>query len=268
MVSQVHITCDLTLDMAWMEGDRELDEVPMGDAFPNDGGQSFPSFAHSAQLTRPRQFSSVSFSVPPDVVVDHCMSWQEAARTTAADAPTWPQHYDETSAEFELPISSEKLFLLARGMAAGGVTIQQSGEGHIAKVKIVARYRNFEALQEVEVCAVNRGEGDNGVGIFVSPARSDPVQSAHTQVRFILQGPAWVPWRGHGVSFTVYLDLPLPQEGSALTVKSLETDMPLFAQVVGDLQNGVHFNSISLKTAHMPISVGVLVTLRSYPHLH
>lgn len=49
--------------------------------------------------------------------------------------------------------------------------IRQRGEGDAARVKIVARYRNFEALQEVEVCAVNRGEGDNGVGIFVSSVR-------------------------------------------------------------------------------------------------
>jgi len=171
MVSQVHFPRDLALDMARVEGDQGLDEVPMCDAFSNDGGPPFPSFAHFDLLTSPRQFSSVSSSIPPDVVVDHCVSWQEAARTTATHAPAWPQYYHETSAEFELLISSEKLFLLARGMAAGGVTIGQSGEGDVAKVKIVARYQNFKDLLEVEVCAVNRGKGDNGVGIFVSPVR-------------------------------------------------------------------------------------------------
>jgi len=133
-------------------------------------------------------------------------------------------------------MSSPKLFLLARGKAVGGVTIRQSGEGDVAKVKIVAQYRNFEALEEVEVCAVNRGEGDNGVGIF------GPV-APHGYTL------------GYAVSFVVYLDLPLPKDESVLTVKSLETDMPMFAQHVGDLQNGVHFDSISLETANAPISV-------------
>jgi len=34
--------------------------------------------------------------------------------------------------------------------------------------------------------------------------------------------------------------------------------MPIFAQFVSDLQNGVHFDFISLKTANMPISVEVI----------
>lgn len=99
----------------------------------------------------PRQFSSVSPTIPPDVVVDHCASWQETARTTAADATPWPQYYNETSAEFEFSISSEKLFLSVRRMA-DGITIRQSGKGGVAKVKIVSRYRIFEALLKVGEC--------------------------------------------------------------------------------------------------------------------
>jgi len=62
---------------------------------------------------------------------------------------------------------SEPLLLPRRGLNTM-TKLRQNGEGDVARVKIVARYRNFEALQEVEVCAVKRGEGDNGVGIFVS----------------------------------------------------------------------------------------------------
>lgn len=57
--------------------------------------------------------------------------------------------------------------------------------------------------------------------------------------------------------FDVVVHLPSSSDRSPLRVKSLLTDLPLFAHEVGDLENAVNFGSIHLKTAHMPIVIDV-----------
>lgn len=73
-----------------------------------------------------------------------------------------------SSAAFELPIASDKLFLLSGGSASGAVKVVRGGDGDIARVGVIANYKYQNALERVKVCTINRGDGENGVGIFVS----------------------------------------------------------------------------------------------------
>ena len=74
---------------------------------------------------------------------------------------------------FDLPLSSDKLFLLSRGGAGGLFKVVQSPElgkekPGVAKVVVVAKYWNPAALHGVMICRMSRGEAESGVGIFVS----------------------------------------------------------------------------------------------------
>jgi len=64
-----------------------------------------------------------------------------------------------------------------------------------------------------------------------------------------------MPRPGRRVDFTVTLYLPETEKGTVLDVKNFETDMPLFAHRIGDLVDGVHFHSISLRAENFPIDV-------------
>ncbi|KAF8058515.1 hypothetical protein FPV67DRAFT_506362 [Lyophyllum atratum] len=176
-------------------------------------------------------FSVMYLPIPPDVTLEDCAGWEGDSRLQGRHFATAREPFT-AFASFELPISSEKLFFLARGMASGSVKLRYGSDSDNVKVAVEARYRLQEAIDSVKVCTITRDDGENGLGIF---------------------GAEWS--RRNAVSFTATLYLPKPKDGSVLQVKSFETDAPLFVHDIGDLERFVHFDNFKLKTANTPISV-------------
>jgi len=119
--------------------------------------------------------------MPPYIIMDHCADWSSDSNSKfklgghknkrRSPSDFFPEPYS-SSASFDLPLSSDRLFVFSRGAAAGFFKLVQSpdldpNEG-VARVAVVARYRRPSALQHVKVCSVTRGETESGVGIFVS----------------------------------------------------------------------------------------------------
>ncbi|KAG5650856.1 hypothetical protein H0H81_010736 [Sphagnurus paluster] len=174
--------------------------------------------------------NSMGWPVPPDVTVEECAEWQ-GDFTPGGSRVAFHEPYT-SSARFQLPISSDKLFLLARGMASGAVKVLDGGDGEDVKLGVVAHYRFKEALESFQVCTVTRGERENGFGIF---------------------GPEWS--RRNIVRFEVSVYLPKAIQGSVLDVKNFETDLPLFSHFISDLEHSVHFDAIHLQSSNLPIIV-------------
>jgi hypothetical protein len=68
-------------------------------------------------------------------------------------------------------VSSSLIFLLSRGSydAASSVKLELSDNpiNHI-EIEVTIRYSNKPALKRAQVCLLEREEGGQGVGIFVS----------------------------------------------------------------------------------------------------
>lgn len=81
--------------------------------------------------------------------------------------PEYP-HFVETS--FELPISSDLLFFLARGrLSTGVITIVSSPDVRdVATVDVSLYYYREEIRDKARACLIKRHNGENGIGIFVS----------------------------------------------------------------------------------------------------
>ncbi|OBZ77938.1 54S ribosomal protein L16, mitochondrial [Grifola frondosa] len=147
-------------------------------------------------------------------------------------------------ASFELPISSDSLYLIARGaLSHGSIEISDSGEAgsDVVRVDISAFYYHEDALDRAEVCLLQPEEGKNGVGIFTPPRL-----------------PLLLPREDYQLSFKIHLRLPLATAESRLTINRLETDLPIFVHQIGDIGDSVLFKSLSLRTTNVPIVVGSL----------
>jgi hypothetical protein len=117
--------------------------------------------------------------IPHDVVIDHCPDWsssdsksEKPERHNHRSVPDFLYEPRSSSASFDLPLSSDNLFLFSRGAAAGSFKLVQSSDldpnGGVARVAVVAKYRLPSALEHVKVCSVTRRETEHGVVIFVS----------------------------------------------------------------------------------------------------
>jgi len=207
------------------------------------------------ELSEKAIISSMEDLLHPDIVIDHCTDWssddvKKSKRDDDDDHGQTPADflYKPLSswASFELPLSADSLFLFSRGATAGLFKLVQSpdldpSEG-VAKVVVVAKYRHHSALKRVKVCSVTRGGTDKGVVIVA------PKLSKHVRV---------------GFEVTVYLPKAV-EEGPTLRVKRFETDLPLFAHVVGNIGSGIEFDAISLKTANLPISAESLSATKTF----
>ena len=71
----------------------------------------------------------------------------------------------------ELPVSSDLLYFLSRGALSSGI-VQLAADGdsdsNVASVRVQLLYNRPEFLEHAHVCLLQREEGKNGVGIFVS----------------------------------------------------------------------------------------------------
>jgi hypothetical protein len=104
--------------------------------------------------------------VTSDEPVRHCVEGDNWSQISSPGSSKYPH---AARAVFDLPISSDTLYLLAQGsLAHGSATILDSQEGgENVKVEVVARSYTLEALSRAKVCSLQRRSGENGVGIFV-----------------------------------------------------------------------------------------------------
>jgi len=171
--------------------------------------------------------------LPPDVDIGDCANMTQ----DSVMASNLLRGRFSSSAEFKLPLSSEKLFLMSRGTAAGSVNFVQSDkDGKDVKIHVVATYRHESALDYIMVCEISKGKDQRGVGVFA---------------------PRW-SGRRVGVNFDITVHLPSGSGKSPLKIKNFETNLPLFAHDVGDLADTVHFDALSFESSLMRISVGSL----------
>ena len=101
------------------------------------------------------------------------MGW--SAETNSPEAgilSTVPKSFPFSSeTSFELPVTSESLFLISRGHLSSGtidlVTDKRLAPGSVS-VHVVANYFREDIRNLTKVCWLERGKGESGVGIFVS----------------------------------------------------------------------------------------------------
>lgn len=98
------------------------------------------------------------------MTVQHCAEWSDSEREITSDGSFNIEN------SFKLPISSDLLFLVARGpYSIGQVSIIQSDEeGDDVVVSVITNYEQEYLLSLIKLCSVTVQEGDNGIGIFVS----------------------------------------------------------------------------------------------------
>ncbi|KAI0087089.1 hypothetical protein BDY19DRAFT_956016 [Irpex rosettiformis] len=140
--------------------------------------------------------------------------------------------------------TSDVLYLFSRGMeTVGNVAIVQDErsavsadgeESQVVSVDIVARGATPMWSHVFAVCALERRNGEKGIGIF-TPKK----------------------WHSGGhypsFDFDVTIRLPRSPSGHPLHVKSIETNLPNFEHHVGDLLGSVNFDSLSLRSSNAHI---------------
>ncbi|KAJ7280793.1 hypothetical protein C8J57DRAFT_1500997 [Mycena rebaudengoi] len=180
---------------------------------------------------------SMPWPIPPDVSVDYCTKW----------SPKEDSGEYSSDARFELPMTAETLFLLARSelrsdgiFASGKVHYSQSQNASgLVSVHITASSFREESLEATQSCLVRREGNQTGVGIFAKWEHDHP-PGPHARVRF-----------------EVDVVFPRAPQAVPLAVNNFWTDVEIFSQSVEDL-GGILFKTISLKSILTPIIVTVL----------
>ncbi|KAF8959957.1 hypothetical protein BDZ97DRAFT_1761106 [Flammula alnicola] len=181
------------------------------------------------------------YDIPPGLTLEHCVQgddWSEGDRTG------FPYSSFTT---FDVPLSSENIFLLSRGrLSAGSVKVITSPDQPEGSVKfvVVAKYHREEIRNLAKACLISRPKGQNGVGLFTprwhrgGPRRREDMMHFETTVIF-----------------------PEVSEGSApLSIKSFETDVPNTVQSLEVLK--IIFDAILLKGTNAPIGVQELSAVK------
>ncbi|KAJ6600695.1 hypothetical protein B0H10DRAFT_696271 [Mycena sp. CBHHK59/15] len=187
---------------------------------------SRPVFFERAQMPWP---------VPSDVVIDHCAEWSDSV-TSESEFPY------SSDVSFELPVSSETLFLISReAMRRGSIFstgrvnyVQSDDASESVMVDIRAFYWTEEHLNAAKACLLKRDGNENGVGIFTK-WEADTPREKHDKLRF-----------------EVTVTFPRASDDLPLAINNLSTDLGIFSQTFGDMSDIV-FKSLSLKAALAPI---------------
>lgn len=175
------------------------------------------------------------------------MSNQEAPVQYCAGSSDWSpsppapsSHYPKSARTvFDLPLSSDSLYLFARGsLAHGSATILADAQEGADKVRVdvIVSYYTDEGLDHAKVCSLQRQSGQNGVGIFTPKLRD---YSREERLRFDIV-------------------VHFPAQHSHLLVNAFETTLPMFSHTVADIANSVEFRRLSLMSSNMPINVSSL----------
>ncbi|PIL33801.1 hypothetical protein GSI_04426 [Ganoderma sinense ZZ0214-1] len=148
-------------------------------------------------------------------------------------------------AQLSLPVAADELSFIAEGLHAhGSIDISQTADaGENAVVDVEVEYRQPEALDAATVCHTHPGDNKYGLGIF-TPDYKHPHNER--QLRF-------------------HINVRLPSSDD-LVINDLRTYLPLFVHHVGDLEDTVYFEKLTLNTAHTPITVDSLAGSRIRAH--
>ncbi|KAH9485740.1 hypothetical protein JR316_0002655 [Psilocybe cubensis] len=190
---------------------------------------------------------SWDYSIPPQVNLDTCV---QGAKWTEVPNPV-PGEYYRLAAEtsFELPLSSETLFLLSRGDRLGGaVKVKTSNDQakDTALVNVLIRYRLPIVAERTKACLVNKGNNENGVGLFA------PVYHGGS------------PGTEYQVSFEITVTLPEHAASNPLDIKNFETDVHNSRHDFADLGAKVLFETITVKGTNGRIETKSLTARRGY----
>ncbi|KAI0688473.1 hypothetical protein BC835DRAFT_1372633 [Cytidiella melzeri] len=144
----------------------------------------------------------------------------------------WQQERDAYSVTLELNRTADALYMFTRGISTSGNVIivqdQRRNELDTVHVDIVAKHMTPSWLHIFAVCALERREGEQGIGIF-------------TPTRWTTNG------RLPRFEFEVTIRLPrLSGDNHPLPIKSLETALPNFTHDIADLLGSVNFEKLSL----------------------
>jgi hypothetical protein len=110
--------------------------------------------------------------LPSDGPVQACVGGSDWLQSSPSRSSHYPQ---AAQAVFYLPVSSDALYLLARGSLVHGsaIIVDSEEDEDKVKVEVVVSYYTQEALDRAKVCSLQRKPRENGVGIFVSDVRKD-----------------------------------------------------------------------------------------------
>ncbi|CAL1712286.1 unnamed protein product [Somion occarium] len=165
-----------------------------------------------------------------------CVNRAEWTLHDAQGPPYIPHFRRHASTSLSLPRSSSLLYFLSRGsLSHGRIEIDNDGEeADKVSVEVGIWYNADDVLDRVDVCTLQRAEGKNGVGIFSPQYHRHPSDEYRTHFE---------------------VKVRLPTSAKLEHYDEFETDMPIFAHSVGDLEGNVFFRSISLRTTNDPIDV-------------
>ncbi|KAJ7112069.1 hypothetical protein C8R43DRAFT_1159307 [Mycena crocata] len=179
--------------------------------------------------------------IPPDLEVDHCADWSDVGDSDGA-FPYFAQ------AAIELPLSSQRYFLLSRRLAdsqlisTGLVNYAQSDEpAGSVNVQVTAYFWREEHLAAGKACRLTREEDGTGVGIFTNWEKEERRN------------------RNEKLRFHVTVTFPKTLNESILEIDKLSTDLEVFSQNFSHLSN-IFFRFLILRVAIGEIHADALVT--------
>jgi len=97
----------------------------------------------------------------------------------------WPPTSRAQFLSFNIPLNLSAIYVMARGQQATGrvrVEPHQTSVNEVT-VDITAQYHEWETFKGTIMCLMERGEGEQGVGIFVSVSFPDPGYMLNTSKR-------------------------------------------------------------------------------------
>ncbi|KIM49587.1 hypothetical protein M413DRAFT_438772 [Hebeloma cylindrosporum] len=167
-----------------------------------------------------------------------------SAANDSADAgilSTLPKSFPFSSeTTFELPVTSESLFLISRGHLSSGtvdLVTSRTQAPHSVSVHVVSNYFREDIRDLTKVCWLERGVRENGVGIFTPKWRNGGNHHG----------------MGEQLYFETTITLPEVSGRNPLPIKNFETDVANTFHRIADLNTKVKFHSISLKGSNAPI---------------
>ncbi|KAG6813763.1 hypothetical protein H0H92_007715 [Tricholoma furcatifolium] len=180
------------------------------------------------------------FPVPLDVNLAHCAvgeeDWSYTPFPSLVDGPFWNKFPYSSSTEFELPLSYETLFLLARGsQTQGRVNVITSNEvSDVVKVHVTVNYASKDIRDNaIKVCLLKQDQNAIGVGYFTRP---------------------WYRWPSVQSAYEMTVVIPASEDPHVRRhIQNFKTDMNNAKHWLGDLQDSVTFSRISIKGSNAAI---------------
>ncbi|TFY78474.1 hypothetical protein EWM64_g5533 [Hericium alpestre] len=179
---------------------------------------------------------NIPIPIEGDEIVVDCVHGDQWTPIGLEPGHSYPPNYSAKT-EFDLPIHSDLLFLLSRGsLASGSVSIVQDlslTDKDTVKASLVVHFHSRTALSRSKVCRLQRGNNENGVGVFTA-RWNDPRQSDRLRFEVILR---------------------LPARSEPFYIAALETSLPLFSHSFDRLNEAFEFGHLSLKGTNAPITI-------------